>query len=447
MTEPTQSAVPAPGPAAGDTPRARPGASRGEAARIVAAWMKTGEFPNRLLNAVARDHAFVAEVVMGVARWRGMLEWVIRQRCARSAPEPDVAALLMVGLYQILRMDTVPEFAAVHETVDAAKHMPGAHRAAGFVNRILRDVVREKPAVLAAVAAQPLAVRESHPRWLVARWQGRFGEAETERLCRWNNVPAEVVLCLNPMRTNAVDFLAQLQAAGVEARPHAAAPERCVVLPRGVRVDEIPGYAAGHFTAADPSTLLAVDLLDPQPGETILDACAAPGGKTALAAARMRDTGVLVSADASAARLHSIRQNVARLALTCVRVLRLDAARAADVHAAGGDAGFDRVLVDAPCTNTGVLRRRPDARWRLSPESLREATARQRAILDGVHGALKRGGTLVYSVCSIEDEEGPALVRDWLAAHPAFHLAREVSTFPPGAGTDGGYVAAVVREA
>jgi len=186
-----------------------------------------------------------------------------------------------------------------------------------------------------------------------------------------------------------------------------------------------------------------VDLLDPRPGEFILDACAAPGGKTLLIAERMEGRGELVAMDIMEDRLDPLRDNVGRMRLTIVRIARGDAASETDVGALRGSRRFDRILLDVPCTNTGVFRRRPDARWRFAPSSLAEAARIQRALLDNAGRFLKPGGTLVYSTCSLEPEENEVRVQEWTALHPRFVLTKELRLFPPETRTDGVYAAAM----
>jgi 16S rRNA (cytosine967-C5)-methyltransferase len=419
----------------------QPWAARLDAGQAIAAWLETGRFPGRLIESAGRDRAFVTEVVLGVARWRGLLEWVVAQH-ARRRPDPAVTAFALVGLYQLLKMDTVPAHAAVYATVEAAKASPARH-AAGFLNSLLRRAAAGRAALLRAAEEQPLAVRESHPPELVARWERRYGAQPAEALCRWNNEPARVTLCANTLRCDAARLLAACAAAGVAAEPHPARPAAFVLLPRGRRVPDVPGYAQGDFTVCDPSTLRAVELLDPQPGETVLDACAAPGGKAVLLAGRMRDSGRIVAADNAARRMARVRENVARLGLKSVETVLADATDPGSLSAACGGVLFDRILLDAPCTNTGVLQRRPDARWRFARDAMLDAARKQKALLDGVSQALRAGGRIVYSVCSIEEEEGPALVRGWLAEHPRFALESEEAWVPPACGTDGGYAAAL----
>jgi 16S rRNA (cytosine967-C5)-methyltransferase len=413
------------------------------AATILASWITEGDFPDRTLGAAeVPDRAFVMEVVYGIARWRRFLEWVIARLAGRK-PDDTVLPFLLIGLYQTLLMDDVADHAAVHETVNAAK-AGGATHAAGFLNAVLRRSLREKPALLRQREALPLAIRESHPDLLVARWTRKYGESATLDLCRWNNLRPQVTVRPNLARIAMADFVARLQAAGVAAESHPYAPGDFLVLGRGIRVEDLPGYAEGLFMIRDPSTQVAVDLLDPRPGETILDACAAPGGKACGIAERMEDRGVLVAMDLHADRLAPLRENFARMRVGCARVVRGNAAER-DAVMKLAETGFDRILLDVPCANTGVLRRRPDARWRFSERRLLDMTKTQRAMLDAARDSLKPGGSLVYSTCSLEPEEGEAMIRDWLAANPGFALRKQIALFPPETKTDGIYAALLAK--
>lgn len=422
----------------------RPANSRATAARILAAWLQSGEIPARMLEGVEADRAFVTELVHGVVRWHRPLTW-IRSRFARRKPPHPVEAVLLVGLYQLLMMDHVQEFAAVHETVEAAKMEAGAG-SGRFVNAVLRRVQAEgRKTLLDALAKRPPAVRLSHPDTLFERWTNHFGESRAIALCEWNNRRPDVVVRVNTARVAFDDGVAAFRKAGVEIEPHPADPSRFLVIPRGASVSALPGFAEGWFYVQDPSTAVAPDLLAATPGERVLDACAAPGGKTAILAEAMRGEGTLVAMDVSADRIATLRKNLGRLGWNAARVVEAHAAKPAQVSdalaAAGAPAQFDAILLDVPCTNTGVIRRRPDARWRFSPRRLEKACYMQKAILAGAASFLAPGGRLVYSTCSIEPDENERQIEAWLAAHPEFSLVATRNLFPPESGTDGAFAA------
>jgi 16S rRNA (cytosine967-C5)-methyltransferase len=417
--------------------------SRRVAADIVGRWLRTEHFPDRLIVNGTPDRPFVVEVVYGTVRQRRLLEWVIR-RCADRAPDNRVLPYLLVGAYQLLCMDTVAPYAAVNETVEAAKGRLGAGVAA-FVNGVLRRIDRERTALRSAAEQESPALASSHPDLLTERWTEAFGVERTAALCAWNNRPADVVVVPNPLKTNLQDFRASLADAGVNAAPHPFRPEQCLVLPRGARVGGLPGYGDGLFSVHDPSTLVAVELLDARPGQLVLDACSAPGGKAMLTAERMRDEGQVIALDLYRDRLATLENNLERMGFNCVTAAEGNAAVADDIVKACGSPRFDRILLDVPCSNTGVLRRRPDARWRVTEERITQLSKLQAAILEQAAAFLEPAGRLVYSTCSLEPEENDGVVDAWLATHDAWTCVERVHLFPPETETDGVFAAALAR--
>ncbi|MCX6993776.1 MAG: 16S rRNA (cytosine(967)-C(5))-methyltransferase RsmB [Kiritimatiellaeota bacterium] len=422
--------------------------TRAQAAAIIERWLATGDFPNLMLENVREHRAFLMELVYGIVRWKRLLDWVVA-RYVRRSPNPSQQAFLLVGLYQLLKMTEVASFAAVHETVEAAKAALGA-RQADFVNAILRRTLREKDILLAELDRQPLGIRQSHPDELLERWVRHFGLSPTEALCAWNNQRADVIIRVNQLEITPEAFLKTLTVLGVgdQVYPPQAAPKAtrvqphsfpaCFTLAHGVRVADLPGYGEGHFMVVDPAAIQAVDLLDPQPGDHILDACAAPGGKTALIAERMRLKGQLVAMDLREDRLPRLRTNLERLGCAAfVKVVQGDARRLRPESFGR----FDRILLDVPCSNTGVIRRKPDVRWRFSKAGLTRLLATQRELLERAAGLVKRGGCIVYSTCSLEPEENDLLIAAWLKTHPEFRLRRSYQSFPPDSATDGAYAA------
>lgn len=408
--------------------------TRGQAAAIIARWLATGDFPNLMLADVREHRAFLMELVYGIVRWKRLLDWVVA-RYVRCSPHPSQQAFLLVGLYQLLKMTEVASFAAVHETVEAAKAALGA-RQADFVNAILRRTLREKDALLAELSRQPLGIRQSHPDELLARWIRHFGLSPAEALCVWNNQRADVIIRVNQLKTTPEAYLKTLTELGVgdQIQPHAF--PACFALAHGARVEDLPGYREGHFMVIDPAAVQAVDLLDPQPEDHILDACAAPGGKTALIAERLRLKGQLVAMDLRADRLPRLRANLERLGCAkFVKVVQGDALRLRSESFGR----FDRILLDVPCSNTGVIRRKPDVRWRFSKARLTRQTQTQRELLERMAGLVKRGGCIVYSTCSLEPEENDLLISAWLKTHPEFCIRRSYQSFPPDSATDGAY--------
>lgn len=418
-----------------------PGTSRQVAARAIARWLQTGDFPDRLIESVARDRAFVMETVYGVVRQFRALDFLCELLVPR-APKPALHACLLLGLYQLLFMDDQQDFATVHATVEAAKAEAGPQKA-GLVNAVLRRVQRERAELQQALARAPLAVRMSHPDVLFDRWTAAFGQDTARHLCEWNNSRPETVLRLNSLRADMDTFTRALRDAGIETHPHPFAVESCLVVGRGVKLTDLPGFREGWFFAQDPSAAVAALLLAPKPGERVLDACAAPGGKTVVLAEQMHGQGELVAMELHEDRIVRLLENAERLQLANVRIVKGDASQwpsTPDELQLAGE-GFDRILLDVPCTNTGVIRRRPDARWRFSPERLAKLNAVQRAILDRAAGLVKPGGVIVYSTCSLEPEENLGMVNSWLAGHPLFSLEEQRLLLPPETSTDGAFAA------
>ncbi len=416
------------------------GDTRNRAARVILKWLEEGDFPDRLLADETKDRPFLMEVTYGAVKWMRQLDWLM-ERLANREPEPVVRAHLLAALYQVFHMDTVEPYALVDETVEAVKTARGK-AGAGFVNAILRRALREKEALLKDLEAAPPAIRGSHPDVMVDRWTRLWGPERTESIMAWNNGRPSVTVRIQASRVKPDDLKARWTAEGVSFEPHPAFPDRCLMLGKGVEVTHLPGWAEGWVTVQDPSTLPAVELLDPQPGMRILDACAAPGGKLSDIVDRAGGAGV-VALDASKARMELVRENLARLGVEGVTVMSGDLARVEVQRKLLEGGPFDRILVDAPCTNTGVLRRRADARWRFEPDSSVRMAKAQDLLLSAAALLLKPGGRVVYSTCSIEPEEDGELVRLWLEKHPGWKTITESIWLPGEHGADGSYAAAV----
>jgi 16S rRNA (cytosine967-C5)-methyltransferase len=393
------------------------------------------------------DRAFVTELVYGAVRRRLTLDWLIEHFAQRPVEKVDAALrlILHLALYQLLFMDTVPDYAAVNEAVETAKRRLHAG-AAKFANGLLRAVLRARSSLPYPARnddlVEHLAVVHSHPRWLVRRWIDHLGPERAEAVCLVDNQPPPIVLRANRLSVSRDDLIDHLRAEGVEAGPvehddaavHIAAPPR--------PLDALDAFVRGEFYVQDVTPMRVTRLLDPKPGERVLDLCAAPGGKTTHCAELMDDAGRVVACDLDENRLKIIEQNVARLGITCVETARCDARHVPQLIPPGT---FDRVLLDVPCSNTGVLRRRVEARWRLGEGDIASLTERQAELLDAAALMLKPGGVLVYSTCSIEPEENDRLVRRFLSRHGQFALDDETLVLPSADGGDGGFMARLSR--
>lgn len=416
--------------------------SRLVAAEIINPWLVDRRFPDRQIARIEHDHAFIMEVVNGVVRNYNILQW-LEQGMVPREPEPFFKAVLYVGFYQLLFMDHVEEYAAINETVEAAKGRPGGPGNASMINAVLRRAQREREQIFHELGRQPDDIRLSHPDFLLQRWGRQFGEIEARKLAEWNNQPPETILRVEPSVIAPDDFVDKLSEAGIDLVLHPfSAREKFYILPRGFAVHKLPGYAEGWFTVQDPATSISIDLLRPFSGEAVLDACASPGGKTAMIASRMKGEGELVAMDLHDDRIAVLKQNMERLGLDWVEIVKGDARHP---KKALRDRMFDAILLDVPCLNTGVLRRRIDARWRVSTNRIKAIAETQYGLLSACAELLKENGRIVYSTCSLEPEENEDLVARWVREHPGFSKTKAKKAFPPKTNTDGAF-AAVIRK-
>jgi 16S rRNA (cytosine967-C5)-methyltransferase len=427
-------------------------------ARVLHARRVRGEYTEDLLeNALASaglspvDRGLCQEIVYGVVRWQAALDWLIARKTPGRTQKPGLQDLLRLGLYQIFWLDRIPDHAAVNETVEIAKR-DGYGPQAGFINAVLRGYLREVDAtrnLLAELKATQPALGYSHPGWLVSRWQKRWGDERTRQMLEWNNTPPKIFARVNTLKTDAGKLLTQWRDEDVEYdffRRDWCEENLAFELKSHPPLAVLPSLRQGLFYVQDPGTLLAVRELDPRPGENILDLCAAPGGKTTYLAQLMKNEGRIVASDVSAERLKMVQQNCARLGVTCVEH-RAAGILPADPTSSSSSAGrmpaarFDRVLVDAPCSNTGVMRRRVDLRWRIRPEEIERLRATQLDLLRQAALHLKPDGVLVYSTCSLEPEENIEVVKQFLVEHTGSEMERERELLPFADGVDGAFVA------
>ncbi|WP_235919121.1 16S rRNA (cytosine(967)-C(5))-methyltransferase RsmB [Heliomicrobium undosum] len=375
------------------------------------------------------DRGLVSELVLGVLRRQNALDFALDGLLKRPGGVPtDARRLLRLGAYQILYLDRIPDAVACHETVELAKQA-GLGRLTSLINGVLRQLVRRRDEIpwprWEDKPVEHLTVVESHPEWLVRRWLKQFGAERTRAICQVNNQPAAVSLRVNGLRANRDAFLQQLAEAGVEAVP-SALHGMGVRLASASAVTRLPGFAEGLFTVQDESSMVVAPVVDPQPGEIVVDACAAPGGKTTHMAERSGDKATIHSWDIHPHKLGLIRENCRRLGIECVQVEAIDARHPAE--ALRGE--VDCLLLDAPCSGLGVLRRKPELRYRISEADLVRLRELQRELLDGAAPLVKPGGVLVYSTCTIEPEENFQQVKDFLQRHPDFG-AEDLSPFLP----------------
>lgn len=381
-----------------------------------------------------RERAFITELVYGVLRHRGRLDWIICQAAHREISEidPPLRTILRVGSYQSLFLSGVPSYAVVNESVNLAKRY-AKRGGEGFVNAVLRTVTRSGEKVLYPdIRSDPvssIATQYSHPSWMVKRWISRFGIEKTIALCKANNEIPPLTLRTNTLRAKREELVASLKEEGVSASLSSLSPDG--VICEGGSVRGFSAYEKGWFYVQDEGAQLISYLLTPHPGEVILDCCAAPGGKLTHLAQIMRDKGLLVALDLVPERLVLLKENCSRLGITGITPLCRDAST--DLGGISPVAGFDRILVDAPCSALGTLRRNLDGKWRKTEDSINGSVRRALAILENVSHHLKSGGILIYSTCSTEEEENEQVVEEFLTRHPEFVRENVTGYLPPPA--------------
>jgi 16S rRNA (cytosine967-C5)-methyltransferase len=407
-------------------PTASPSPARLVAARVLERVESDGAFADLALDAelqrrrlALRDVALATELVFGTLRWQRYLDWILAPHSRRrlAALDPRVRVLLRVTAYQIAFLERVPAFAAVHDAVTLARGAPGV---AEYVNAVLRAFSRrgvaEREPALPRDPLEALATRASFPTWLAARWVARYGPDEAEALMRALNARPPLTVRANTLRTSPEALATRLrdeERARVLATP--LAPEGLTVEGGGD-----PGrwraFADGLCVLQDEASMLVARLLEPTPGSTVADVCAAPGTKTTHLAQLMADRGRVLALDPQPARLARLAEATARLGVTIVEVVE----GRVETLAPRWAGTCDGVLVDAPCSNLGVLRRNPEVKWRRRNADVAAAGVRQGAILTAAAGLVRPGGRLVYATCSLEPEENDDVARDFLAERRDF---------------------------
>jgi 16S rRNA (cytosine967-C5)-methyltransferase len=437
--------------------------SRGAAFEVLRRVEEEGAFASVLLAHVggelrADDRALCYELTLGVLRWQLWLDVLISHYARRAASELDapVRRALRLGLYQLRFLTRVPQSAAVNESVNLA-HASGLRAASGFVNAVLRRATREPdfdPATLARDEAERISISTSHPQWLVARWAAEFGATEAEQIARANNRTPPVAFRVNTLRAREHEVIERLREAGVEMIESRIATGAWRVV-AGTGGEALRSLASeGLVYTQDEASQLAGRIVGAREDERILDVCAAPGSKATQIAALTDGRALVVACDVYEHRLRTIVDAARRLGVKNILTVALDAEESPLPFAAES---FDRVLVDAPCTGTGTLRHNPEIRWRLAPSDVVELAARQRRILANAARAVRRGGRLVYSTCSLEREENESVVGEFLEAHTEFRQSRAdapeellttdgaARTFPHRDDADGFYVATLEK--
>ena len=371
-----------------------------------------------------RDRALAGEIATGTLRWRGAFDHVIETFAKRPIArlDPEVTDILRMSMFQLMHLTRVPASAVVDDAVNLTKK-EGKRSAAPLVNAILRRVSRERDRLPLPVrsatsrdtALDYLSITLSHPRWLVARWLDRYGFEAIEAWCQFNNGPPALTVRANRLRTTRVDLANVLREHDVVTREARFAPDGLIVESGNPLLT--PLSKSGQFVVQDEASQLVCLMTGVQPGEVVLDACASPGGKTTAMAAAMGDEGLIVAVDVRPRRVRLLSETVARSGSVSIRVLQ------ADAMALPLTTQFDCVLIDAPCSGLGTLRRDPDIRWRQLEEGLADNANFQQSLISALSPSVRPGGRLVYATCSSEPEENEEVVAGFLASHPEFGVS------------------------
>ena len=436
---------------------------RGTAVKVLNRVERTDSYLDKLLDAELKsrdvadiDKSLFAEIVHGVVRWQGRLDWILNgfTHGNFSKSEVNVRNTLRVALYQILFLTHVPQYAAVHEAVEFIKRIRG-EKFAGFVNAVLRNIIRTLDGIHYPNPdedlTQYLAVYYSHPLWMIKRWLQRFGREETEKFLMANNEVPGLTLRINKLKITPSEFLTLLEKNNIPFQGSS-------FIDYFIKVKSLSGIAqmnifqSGFFTIQDESAALPVLLLDPQSGDRVIDMCAAPGGKTTFIAELMKNSGKIIAIDKYESKLNLIRTSCERLGIGNVETLVADSSDVVIPPA-------DKIIVDVPCSGLGTLRKKPDIKWKREPEDIQHLVRRQTTLLENAAGLVKPGGVLVYSTCTVEPEENSGVIHTFLEKHPEFKIddAQKfvnssvvtsegfIETFPHRHHVDGSFAARLIK--
>lgn len=465
----------------GAAPKRRPSTPREVALDVLVKVEREQAFSNLVLNGALQhtelsrpDAGLATELVYGTIQRKLSLDYALAELAAKGLAklEPWVLQLLRLSAYQIMFLDRVPAHAAVNEAVTIAKRR-GHAGISGMVNGMLRNLLRRREELSPETAAgQPglsparrISLRHSYPEWLAARWIAAYGESAAERICAAGNEPPRASIRVNPLRGTRENAIAMLADAGIEAEASTVSPYG-VVARRGGSLADTIGFRDGRWSVQDESSMLVAQAAQPSPGMTVLDCCAAPGGKSTHLAELMHNEGRVIANDLHPHKRALIEQQAERLGLSCIEAVTGDAAELSSRYA---PASFDLVLLDAPCSGLGVIARKPEIKWTKSEDDIAAITSIQHGLIDSVASLVKPGGRLVYSTCTIERDENERQIERFLQQHEDFELDAnwpdellaslretgavtadfrgDVQLLPSHIGSDGFYIATLRRRA
>ncbi len=382
------------------------------------------------------DKSLLTELVNGVIRWKGKLDWVLTGFYFGDYQKNLnlVKNAMRVALYQIQFLDKIPLYAAVNEAVELVKKLQG-EKTAGMVNGVLRNIARNLEGVRYPVKEEDLvyyySVIYSHPRWMVKRWLDRYGEADTERLLQRNNLRPHVPIRVNMLKSTPHEVLDYLHNNNIYHYQSFFLENSITIKAPNRSVTSLDLFRDGKITVQDTSASLATMLAAPAEGQTVVDLCAAPGGKSFYMAEMMKNNGRIIAIDKYDSKLALIREGADRLGITCIETL------AGDSEEMAIEAVPDIIFADVPCSGLGTLSKKPDIKWKREREDIVQLTAIQKRILENAARYVRKGGAVVYSTCTIEPEENEEIVTGFLQAHPEFELDPADKYLPQNVCSDG----------
>jgi 16S rRNA (cytosine967-C5)-methyltransferase len=369
-------------------------------------------------NLSSIDKALVTQLVQGVNREKLFLDWVIELTSSCRKIDKDVKILLYLGAYQLLCLDKIPPYAAISESVEIGKSLFKPH-VAKYINGVLRSIDRKKSLLKEGPVTgdniKNISIYYSHPEWMIKRWMKRWGKDFTEEICKFNNSPPPLTIRINTIKTNREELSLKLQEKGITSKPLNFIPEGLEIL-KNLRAENLTYYRDGFFTLQGESSMFPANCLDPKQGDTILDLCAAPGNKTTHTGELMNNRGKILSVDISEKRLKILSSNCIRLGINIVNIMVSDIMKLKDKL----KEEFNGVLLDAPCSGTGVLSRHSDSRWNRDIKDIKRLSLLQKNMIEEASHFVKPGGSMVYSVCSIEPEEGEEVVQSFIECNKDF---------------------------
>ncbi len=406
-------------------------------------------------NLSAPDRALVTQLVHGINREKLFLDRVISLTSSCKKIEKEVKILLYLGAYQLLCLNKIPAYAAISETVEIGKSLFKPH-IVKYINGVLRSVERKKHLLLGKPDTgnniTDMSVYYSHPEWIIKRWIKRWGKDFTGEICKFNNTPPRLTIRINTLKTNRETLSDMFKKVGLNTTPLRFIPEGLQILEH-YRLENLDCYKDGFFTIQGEASMFPAKCLAPKEGDTVLDLCAAPGNKTTHTAELMNNRGKILAVDISEKRLKTLKSNCIRLGINIISTMILDVMNLRD----NLTEAFDGVLLDAPCSGTGVLSRHSDSRWNKDIKDIKRLSLVQKKMIDEAAHFVKPGGSMVYSVCSIEPEEGEEIVKKFLESHRDFisenpfpdienRIPTGILLLPPLHGTEGFFIAKFRRK-